>query len=448
MIRIKDVSELHRRDREQFQERFRKALDRAVCLRDIAEAETQQRQQGFWAACEELARSKDILKQVADDLSRVGVVGEERTAKLLYLALTTRFFERPVSVILKGPSSGGKSYIVERVLTFFPESTYRALTGMSERALLYDDEPIKHRFLVVFEAAGLSGEYLTYVVRSLLSEGRLSYVTVEKTSEGMRPRTLEREGPTGLILTTTAVKIHAENETRHLSLSVTDTPEQTAAIMKALARENGEGPDFGRWHSLQEWLSTAEHRVTIPYAEMLAEMVPPAAVRLRRDFKAILSLIRASALLHQATRERDPYGRVVASFEDYASVRELVVDLVSEGVEATVPPDVRKVVEETRRLLENPRKESVSLSDLCGPLKLDKSAVSRRVRKAIDMGYLKNLEEKKGKKARLVLDEKMPEDQTILPEVEDLRDRFTVAALCATVSSPPPSDAPREVFEL
>jgi hypothetical protein len=53
------------------------------------------------------------------------------------------------------------------------------------------------------------------------------------------------------------------------------------------------------------------------------------AVRLRRDFSVILSLIRAHALLHQATRERDGEGGVIASIEDYARVRELVADLVA-----------------------------------------------------------------------------------------------------------------------
>ena len=33
--------------------------------------------------------------------------------------------------------------------------------------------------------------------------------------------------------------------------------------------------------------------------------MPPVAVRLRRDFGAVLGLIRAHALLHQATRGRD-----------------------------------------------------------------------------------------------------------------------------------------------
>ena len=36
---------------------------------------------------------------------------------------------------------------------------------------------------------------------------------------------------------------------------------------------------------------------------------------------------------------------MIAELEDYATVRELVVDVVSEGVEATVPTTVRELVE-------------------------------------------------------------------------------------------------------
>ena len=54
-------------------------------------------------------------------------------AKLLYLAVTSRLLERPVSVAVKGPSSGGKCYLTEHILRYFPESSYHALTAMSER---------------------------------------------------------------------------------------------------------------------------------------------------------------------------------------------------------------------------------------------------------------------------------------------------------------------------
>src|SRR5918912_4470125 len=107
----------------------------------------------------------------------------------------------------------------------------------------------------------MSGEFATYLIRSLLSEGRVRYETVGKTSEGIKPRLIEREGPTGLIVTTTAVKLHPENETRLLSLTVTDTQEQTRAVMAALAQEVDEvAPDLATWLALPVWLEGAEHR--------------------------------------------------------------------------------------------------------------------------------------------------------------------------------------------
>lgn len=308
------------------------------------------------------------------------MASEPRVAKLLYLAVTSRLLQRPVSIAIKGPSSGGKSYLTEQVLRFFPDSAYYALTAMSEHALAYSDEPLQHRFLVLYEASGMESDFQTYLIRSLLSEGKVRYETVEKTSEGMKPRLIEREGPTGLIVTTTAVRLHPENETRLLSLTVTDTQDQTRAVMAALANEAaGDDPDLEAWRSLQVWLEGAERRVTILYAAELANLIPPIAVRLRRDFGAILNLIRAHAVLHQASRERDGEGRIVAAVEDYARGRELVADLVSDGLGATVPATVRETVEMVRRLKDE-TEEATMIAELAEELELDKSAVRREVR--------------------------------------------------------------------
>jgi MarR family protein len=419
----KDPSALHLADPDRFRERFEVALTDAKPLIQLERAEAEAASREAWETCWELAQEPDILGRFAESLARSGVAGESRIAKLLYLAVTSRLLTRPVSIALKGPSSGGKSHVLERVLSFVPESAYYALTAMSERTLAYSEEPIKHRFLVIYEAAGMSGEFATYLMRSLLSEGRVRYETVEKTSEGMKPRLIEREGPTGLIVTTTAVKLHPENETRLLSLTVTDTQDQTRAVMAALAEEASEaGPNFEPWHALQIWLEGAEHRVCIPYAKVLADLIPPVAVRLRRDFGALLNLIRAHALLHQATRQRDGEGRIIATIEeDYAAVRELVADLVSEGIEATVPESVRETVEAVKRLREASSGEPVTVAELAREMKLDRSAVSRRVRNAKDRGYLRDLEENLRKPSRLVLGDDLPDDLQILPTPEDVR---------------------------
>jgi hypothetical protein len=204
-------------------------------------------------------------------------------------------------------------------------------------------------------------------------------------------------------------------------LTVTDPQDQTRDILVALAKEStDDGPDLERWQALQIWLENVEHRVTIPYSETLASLVPPIAVRLRRDFGALLNLIRAHALLHQTTRERDGEGRIVATIEDYARVRELVADLVSEGIEATVSPTVRETVATVERLHDE-REKAATLRDISGELKLDKSTASRRIRTAIDKGFIKNLEDQRGKPGRYVPADPLPDDVEILPPPEVLQ---------------------------
>ena len=252
----------------------------------------------------------------------------------------------------------------------------------------------------------------------------------------MRTRLVEREGPTGLIVSTTSVALHPENETRLLSLSATDTSDQTKLVLSRLAADDLAQPDFSRWHELQVWLATAEHRVAIPYAHALADLVPPVAVRLRRDFRAVLSLIRSHAILHQASRERDDDGKVIATLEDYAIVRELVVDLVSEGVEATVPPTVRETVQ---AVAARAGEEGVSITVLARELNLDKASASRRWNSARARGYLKNLESGRGKPARIVLADPLPDDREILPTPERLRERCSGADPPEDEADAPPS---------
>jgi hypothetical protein len=435
----KDVSELHRQDRDGFEEKLKAAREGARAWLDIAETETEERSREAWALCRELAESPDILAEFSKDLARSGVTGEEDNGKLLYLALTSRLLDKIVSAAVKGPSSGGKSFLVKRVVGFFPDTAVYQFTAFSEKTLFYTEEPLSHRILILAEAAG-GGEYQEYTIRTLLSEGRLEYEFVEKTAEGLRARRLCKEGPTGFITTTTRQRLHAENETRYLSLTVTDTREQTRQIFKALA-STPEPPDLGRWLALQNWIEGQDNRVAIPYAPALAEKMGDVAVRLRRDFSVVLSLIMAHAVLHQATRERDGEGRIVATLEDYSRVRELVSGLIAEGVEATVPKAVRETVEVVSRLVSEGEEDWITNRAVAEELRVDKAAASRRVKGAIDRGYLKNLEDRKGHPARLVLGEAMPDDQDILPAPSELETRQTVDPLTVDqggIKHPPP----------
>jgi hypothetical protein len=147
--------------------------------------------------------------------------------------------------------------------------------------------------------------------------------------------------------------------------------------------------------------------------------VPPVSVRLRRDFAAVLALVKAHAILHQMSRQHDAEGAIIATLDDYGVVRELIGPIVSDGVDATVSPSMRETVQAVRFLLEG--EPEVSLAKTANYLKLDKSATSRRITAAVQKGYLRNLEDKKGRPARIVLGDLLPDELEVLPMVEALQ---------------------------
>jgi len=440
----KDPSGLYLDDPDRFSQRWAEYVEKSIpwVKYEIEQAEIDR--QTAWEMCKVLASRLNILDVFASDIRSSGVVGEERACKLIFLILITRLLDRIVSAAIKGPSSAGKSFVLEGVLGFFPASAYYTLSAMSERALAYSKEPVKHRFLVMVEAAGMNSDFASYLIRSLLSEGRIRYETVERTPEGLKARLIEREGPTGLLVTTTRVSLHPENETRLFSLLISDTDDQTGRILHAMADEGDDNKvDMERWHALQTWLDGGNNIVFIPYASSLVDLIPPVAVRLRRDFGSFLSLIKAHAILHQVNRERDYQGRIVANIDsDYVVVRGLVGDLVSEGVNATVSPTVRETVSAVRELAIEDR-EGVGVALLSTKLKLDKSAASRRAMAARDKGYLKNLEDRRGRPARYILGDNLPDDLEILPSVEILKEKCcSVADEVEGILAPPSPLAP------
>lgn len=364
-----------------------------------------------------------ILDRFKRDVARCGVVGEETTAAIVYLALTSRLLDRPVSVGVKGHTASGKSYLTEKTCRFFPDEALIQMTGMSERALVYSKDDYKHRTIVMYELTGmrenLQDDMTAYFMRSLLSEGRIDYEVVvrDKETGGWTTRRITKEGPTNLVFTTTQTTVHAENETRVLSLATDDSPAQTARILAALANEADHTVDLDGWRALQQWLKTGTHDVTIPYAARLATMVPPVAVRLRRDFQAFLSLVRAHALLHRQTRETDADGRIIATIDDYEVVRDLIASVISEGVGTTVSPTVRDTVAAVKACAPP---EGVTAQALAGHLKIDKSAMSRRLRTASDKGYVRNLEDRRGQPGRWVIGDPMPEAVELLPQPDNL----------------------------
>jgi len=173
------------------------------------------------------------------------------------------------------------------------------------------------------------------------------------------------------------------------------------------------------WQCFQEWLKDRSNKVEIPYNRTLIENIAPEAIRLRRDVHIIQTLIKTHAFLHQMNRPIRS-GTIIANMKDYEIVRTLINDIISEGARATVSPKIRETVEAVNNILFKTKNLIVSQKELTDELKLDKSAVSRRVWDAKKEGYLKDLNDRKGRPSELQVGDPLPEGTEVLPEPDKL----------------------------
>jgi hypothetical protein len=152
------------------------------------------------------------------------------------------------------------------------------------------------------------------------------------------------------------------------------------------------------FRALQEWLAlSGERRVIVPFGEELADLMPKTAeLRVRRDFEKLLSCVKPIAVLHQRRRKRTPQGEIVATLDDYAIARELLLATFETTSMETVTAVIRETVEAIR-----PGEEDVSLTVLAARLRISKSLAWWRVERASKKGWLVNEQRRNGRPARL-----------------------------------------------
>jgi hypothetical protein len=106
----------------------------------------------LWPSVRELAEAPDLLERAVQQVQSRGVVNEDELIKLIYLAAISRVLDQPINPLVKGASSGGKSFTTSRTLDLIGPDFVSYLTSSSALSLVYDDRPLAHTVLVIYEA--------------------------------------------------------------------------------------------------------------------------------------------------------------------------------------------------------------------------------------------------------------------------------------------------------
>jgi DNA primase len=303
-----------------------------------------------------LLQSSDLMPRIVADFDACGVVGE-RTNKLVgYLAAVSRLLDRPLAVVIQSSSAAGKSSLMDAVLAFVPEEARTKYSAMTGQSLFYMGQTsLKHRILAIAEEEGASRA--SYAMKLLQSEGELTIA-----STGSDPKTgnlitqeYRVEGPTMLMMTTTAIDLDEELLNRCLVLTVDEEREQTRRI-HALQREKRTLAGLAKREAKSVILRTHQNAqrllralaVVNPYADQLTFLDD--RTRTRRDHEKYLTLIDTIALLHQHQRpvktvvvQGRPVEYIEATLADIEAANQIAHEVLGRSLDE-LPPQTRRVL--------------------------------------------------------------------------------------------------------
>lgn len=338
-------------------------------------------------------------------MDRAGLVGEKQNALVLFIVAASRVLPRPLNVFVRGHSSGGKNWLVTRIISLLPHSAVAEITSASDQAWSYSRSDFRHRVIYVQEQNEAAGTIDP--IRLLISEGKLVRI-VSGFENGKRiTKKHVARGPVAAIATTTKNRLQIDDETRHISIWVDESPEQTREIAKSYTQQ---GRPLSRkerraWHMVQRLLKKKiGTKVVFPrWFEKIPTRLFVGDLSVRRYYPAFIEACRTVCLIRsfQPGRKVSKHGELVVDFADFA-----ITALIFDPVFVETLHLGKGAGEATRRLIEEisaQNKRPVEAKDVASKLKISMPQAYGKLRYAAKVGVIRkaNKTERNNRKAYL-----------------------------------------------
>jgi hypothetical protein len=336
-------------------------------------------QRGLDEKAHRLLRKPSFLYKAVQKVGELGVVGEERNRAIVILTGISKALPEPTSVLVKGPTSSGKSNLVKTTLRLFPANCIIDRAGLSPKALAHGKVSLKHKILFMNEYR--CGKDAQQLLRLIQSEGKIEheFTTVRGGARGTK--TAKRVGMPAVLSTTTDEKVFPDDETRFLSIFVDLTPSQSRAIVLARARGpcNPDCSDLPLWQRAMSLLAYTKGDFGHPpkWIEYVAKKLPRDQVRVRRDWDRFLKFCSAVSLW-QSFEKKKP---VDISFVDYCIAYRILEPVFAATLQSlrvqenVLGSAVAKLYKRFRR--------AVTVREIAEKLEWKESLVYKRLNKAL-----------------------------------------------------------------
>src|SRR5437879_13546642 len=98
-----------------------------------------------------LGSDPHFLFRAGQKIGELGVVGEERTRMITFLACVGRTLPAPPGVMEKGSTASGKSTVVKNTILLFPPECVIERAGLSGKALVHGAGSLANKILFINE---------------------------------------------------------------------------------------------------------------------------------------------------------------------------------------------------------------------------------------------------------------------------------------------------------
>lgn len=353
-----------------------------------------------------LLRSRHFFNKFLQAMEKLGLVGEARNALVLLVVSVSCIRDRPLNLFVKGHSSAGKNWLVTRVLRLLPKSTVREITSASEHAWSYSRSDFRHRVVYLQERNEAVGAMDP--MRLLISEGRLIRIATAYEGGKRVTKRFVARGPVAAISTTTKNRLKIDDETRHISIWVDESTDQTREIVRSYTRRRARlsSRELERWRMVHRLLrKKIGTKVAFPkWFEKVADQIFVGDLRVRRYFPTFIEALCAICLIRSYCRDsKSSSGHLEISFADF-SIAALIFDRVfveSLGIGKGAAEATRRAVEKISIATGKP----VEAKEVARELRISKDKAYSKLRYAVQADVLRiaNKPERSNRKTYVAL---------------------------------------------
>ncbi|MBL4697853.1 MAG: hypothetical protein JKX70_03365 [Phycisphaerales bacterium] len=333
------------------------------------------------------------------DLCDLGFSKDLRVASLVYLTATSRLIDNPIWTIITGASGSGKSKLRSEIAKCVPEDDRLDITEMTPQALirlpgaLGDGVDFTNILLVKDERESKSVDPGFF--KSLYEDGTV----IKYVASGQKAIKLTLNGCPAFIETTTASRVHDEDQNRRIVLAVNEDPNKFRSILgnitsKAAGISTSSNEDIHRIHQQLQSILPRQSKFKVPFAVGMVkdneDCVP--GPESTRAVQQLLSVIQTVALLNYRHRAITEQGAIVATVEDYAIAHGLL-DPIFKSRALDLPEQSEKLLrvithQVSSLSINDPRRNGFTRNDMAVWSGLTKTTLERRVDDLVPRDHL------------------------------------------------------------